>query len=203
MTVTLVDVISASADALSMLMVAGPGSIGFGWQPAMMNVRAEINAMILLSFIERTPSDQRGMVEITLDFLKPFRDEVFPCRRLTYIEQPVRVLAPDHISESVRVIEEPRLEDLLMEPRAVVAASHRKLYVVLQRLIGRRGIDAVRVKALVEYEASEHGFSVNIKSVIVHGYLADAEIALHLVIAELEYQIVQVGIARRPELRLF
>jgi hypothetical protein len=29
-----------------MLMVAGPGSIGFGWQPAMMNVRAEIKAMI-------------------------------------------------------------------------------------------------------------------------------------------------------------
>ena len=75
---------------------------------------------------------------------------------------PVGELAPYQVAQPVGVVQEALLEHLLVQPRAVEAGGHAELDVVDQRLVARRGQDAVGVVALVEHQALEHGLAVEL-----------------------------------------
>ena len=94
---------------------------------------------------------------------------------------PVGKLAPDQVAELVGPVEESRLENLLVQPRAVVAGGHRHLDVVLQRLVRRGGPDAVGIETLVENQPLEDRLAVDQDPPAVDGDLPQAEVALQLV----------------------
>ena len=70
------------------------------------------------------------------------------------------MLAPDEVTEFVRPIEVAWLENLFVQARTVEPKRHGQLDVALERLIRWRGVDAVRIKALVEYPAAKHSAPV-------------------------------------------
>jgi hypothetical protein len=90
------------------------------------------------------------MVAVALDLGAPLVEDHALARGIVVVRAPARRLAPHEVAELVRPVEEARLEDLLVQPRAVEAGGHRELDVVLQRGVARRGPDAVGVEALVE-----------------------------------------------------
>ena len=90
------------------------------------------------------------MVPVAADDLRPFVDHRQIDGRILVVQAPVGELAPDHVSQLVGPIEEPRLENLLVQPGPVEAHGLRELDVVAQRLVARRGPDAFRIEALIE-----------------------------------------------------
>lgn len=68
------------------------------------------------------------------------------------VEAPVCVFAPNKIAESVRLVEKAPVENPFVQPCAVKAEALGKLDVAAERIAVRRGIDAVRIIALIENE---------------------------------------------------
>ena len=100
------------------------------------------------------------MVAVAQQDFGPFVDEGGIAFGLVVVA-PIGKFAPDQVAELVGPIEEPRLEDLLVQPRAVVTGGHRHLDVVLQRLVGGGGPDAVGIKTLVENQPLEDRLAVD------------------------------------------
>ena len=63
--------------------------------------------------------------------------------------------------------EEAGLKYLLMQARAVKAAGHSCPYVKYECVIGGSGVYSVGVKALVENEAAEHRFAVELEAALL------------------------------------
>ena len=51
--------------------------------------------------VKRTPADECRMVEVTLDLLDPFRKHILDVGILGVVEAPVRILAPNQITQLV------------------------------------------------------------------------------------------------------
>ena len=64
-------------------------------------------------------------------------------RRVVAIDAPIAELTPHQVAQAVAVIEEPLFEDLLVQASRVEARRHRQFDIGDQRLLGRRGQDAV------------------------------------------------------------
>ena len=110
--------------------------------------------------VQRAPADDGRVRVVALQRLQPLRD-VGRARLLVVairpeaVAAPIGELAPHQVAQPIGVIEEALLEHLLMQPRAVEAGGHAQLDVAAQRLVGRRGQDAVGVIALIEHEPLE------------------------------------------------
>ena len=89
-----------------------------------------------------------------------------------------------------------------MQTRAVESCCHGEADVVLQCLIGWRRVDAVRVKALIKNETLENGNAVDQETIAVKFYLTQAKIALYFIITEGQFQVVQISLARLPQVSL-
>ena len=142
------------------------------------------------------------MVVVALQLADPLGQNGQKRRGIRFIQSPVRKFAPKQIAELVRVIEQARLEDLHVQSRAVEACRHRQLHVPAQRVVGGRGVDAVRIVALVKHEPLVHGLMVDLDRVAVHAHVAHAEIRRHRVRACRDLQIVEVRLPDVPQHRL-
>ena len=105
------------------------------------------------------------------------------------------------------MVEEARLEHLLVQARTVKAASHRCFNIKLERFIGGRGDNTLGVKALVENKTTKHGLAVDLQAALLGQLdLAQAEIAVHNVNLFARHQfknkIVKSALAARPKVRL-
>ena len=102
--------------------------------------RHERGRSVVLRLVERTPADDRGMVEVPLDDGQPLRQHLSQRLRMPDVQAPARILAPDEIPQAVGPVEEARLENLLVEPGAVEPHRQRQLDVAPQRLLVGRGV---------------------------------------------------------------
>ena len=105
----------------------------------------------------------------------------------------------------IGVIQEALLKHLLVQPRAVEAHRHGQLDVALQVVVRRRGVNAVRVKALIEHKALEHLFVVDANGAVAQRHRAQTEIAFGKVdglsaLDERILQIVQLRLADFPQM---
>jgi len=103
------------------------------------------------------------------------------------------------------VVQEPLLEDLLVQARAVKADGLAHLDVRDQGLVRGRGHHAVGVVALVQHEPLEDGLAVDLDLHAVNGDRAQARVAVRGVndravrVAQRNLQVVQVRVRNRPE----
>ena len=67
--------------------------------------------------------------------------------------------------------------------------------VVFQRLIAGGGVNAVRIEALIQHGALEHGLSIEQKAITVQTNAAQTRIALHSIRAVGQLQVVQTAAA--------
>ena len=74
--------------------------------------------------------------------------------------------------------------------------------VVFQRLITGGGVNAVRIEALIQHGALEHGLSVEQKAITVQTNAAQTRIALHGIRSVGELQVVQTAAAQLPHMGL-
>ncbi len=74
--------------------------------------------------------------------------------------------------------------------------------VVLQRLVRGRGVDAVGIEALIQHGALEHGLAVEHELHALQPHAAHAEVAVHMVVAVGQLQIVQAAAAQLPQVKL-
>src|SRR2546430_682674 len=74
---------------------------------------------------------------------------------------PVGELPPAKVTQSVRMVEEPLLEDFLMQPRSIEPRFQTEFDIAAQRLIGRSGHHAVGPVALIQHEALKDGLAVD------------------------------------------
>ena len=166
---------------------------------------ALLSAELVPGLVGRTPTDNRGVREVTLDLLKPFGKEIVDSLVYRVIKTPVTGFGPDHITESVCVIEEAGLEYLLMESCAIKTALHRSLYIKYKMLVVRSGDDSVGIEALIENEASEYGLSVDLKTLFLgESDLTESEITVKnvglSVLGKLEYEIVKSAASALPKM---
>ena len=152
--------------------------------------------------VERAPADNGRVVEIAAHGVKPFAEEGFQCGRIAVIEAPVCHLAPGQIAEAVAVVEEARFKHLLVQARAVETGGQAQLDVAHKGGVVRRGVDAVRVKTLVQHKALEHRPAVEQHTAALDAHLAHAGVALHAVPAEGERKIIEIAPAHVPQVQL-
>ena len=100
------------------------------------------------------------------------------------------------------MIKEAGLEHLLMQTRAVEARRHGQADIVLERFVRGSGVDAVRIKALIQDQALEHGFPVDEEAVSVQLHLAHAEVAVHAVFSEGKGEVIQPSGSGLPQMKL-
>ena len=98
------------------------------------------------------------------------------------------------------MIQETGLEHFFMQTRAVEACCHRQLHIVFQRFIGRCGINAVRIKSLIQNESLEHGFSVNQHLFPGNCDIAQSEIAVNSIFPKSNCQIIQSACSSLPQM---
>ena len=67
-------------------------------------------------------------------------------------------------------------------------------------LLGRSGINSVGIEALVKNKALEHGLSVDEEFLTVELYVAQAEIAVNLILIEAKLKIVKSALTDLPEI---
>ena len=163
----------------------------------------QISDDVPVSFVERAPTDDRWVVPVAQQDLGPLVDISGIALGLE-TETPVSRFSPDHVAELVSPVEEPRLEDFLMQTRAIIAARHAHLDILLQRLVRRRSPEPVGIKPLVKYEPLENWFAVDQDAAPVDGHTAQAEITVQrinflITAGERELEIIKVRGARRPE----
>ena len=146
------------------------------------------------------------MVPVAQQDLGPFIDD----RRVALgvkLISPIRIFAPYHVAKLVSPIEESRLEDFLMQARAIEAAGQAHLDVLLQRLIGRRRPQTLGIESLVEDQALEKRLTVDQYFTAVDGELAQAEITFkriddRITAGECDLQIIQERRAGFPQFLL-
>ena len=95
-------------------------------------------------------------------------------------------------------------EHLLVQARAVETGLHRQLDVALERCIGRRSPDAIRVKALVENQAQENRLVVEVNLPILNMHLAQPGIGFYVIeqraflIQHIQLQVIEERRLWRP-----
>ena len=120
------------------------------------------------------------MVAVAQQYLSPFVNY----RRKTLMlvaETGIRILAPHHVAKLVRPIQKPRLEHLLVQSGTVVAAGHRHLYVMLERLVRGGRPYPIRIEPLIKNEPLKNRLAVNKDLAAVDSYVAQPEITLQLI----------------------
>ena len=154
------------------------------------------------SFVEGTPSNNSGVVEISFQYLLPLHHKVGKRKISDVRHTPVGVLAPDDISASVTMLKEKRLEDLFVKSCAVETERHRHIDVVLQSLKRGRGVDSVGIEALIENKALEYRLAVEVHDSVSALHLAHAEIRGDLIVAESQLDIVKSSLSDLPKMKL-
>ena len=71
-----------------------------------------------------------------------------------------------------------------------------------ERLVRGRGVDAVGIEALIQHGALEHGLAVEHELHALQPHAAHAEVAVHMVVAVGQLQIVQAAAAQLPPVKL-
>ncbi len=164
----------------------------------------------LVRLVQRAPADDARVAVVAFDRLEPLAD----VRRgrllvvlvgVTDAGSPVAELAPDQVPEPVRVVQEPLLEHLLVQARAVEPGRQAELDVADQRLLGRRGHQALRPVPLVQHEPLEHVLAVDQDRLAVDAHRPQTGVRVGSVdhvavgIDQLEAYVVQVRIRGVPE----
>ena len=134
--------------------------------------------VVVPRFVEGTPTDEGGMRVIALYRFHPFGQEVPYLLEFVDADAPVTVLAPYEIAQLICPVEETGLEDLLMESCTVEAELHGVDDIVLQRLVGGGGVDAVGIEALIEDPSAEDTLAVQEELALGEGYLAKTEVGV-------------------------
>jgi len=181
---------------------AGTGGVhGFGYVVDQGNGGVKLLAATLIpGFVVGTPADDGGVVEVPVDLLDPLGQNAVNIFGIAVVQTPVRVFAPNQVAHPVSMVQEPLLEDLLMEPGTVVAHSQGKLDIVLQGLVRGGGVDAVGVEALVQDQPLEYGFAVKQELVAIQADLPQTEIAFGGVLTEGQLHIVESAVADLPKM---
>ena len=144
--------------------------------------RRDLIAHLLESLVERAPAYDTGVGVIALQCLQPLRyigDAGF-LMVLGWAEAaaaPVAELAPDKVAQSVGMVQEPLLENFLMQACTVEADSLAPLNVGDQGGVGGRGHHAVGIVALVQHEPLEDRLAVDLDLQPVNGDCAQPGIA--------------------------
>ena len=148
------------------------------------------------------------MVAVAHDFVCPFSQEVSHGLFVVHVQAPACLLAPADIAQLVCPIIVTLLEDFLVQTCAVEAHSLAHLDVMLECLITWRGPNAVGIVALVEHEALEVGFIIEVEVAACKVNLAHACIGLHFVqdvalgVTNHVLHIVKVRLFWPPEFRV-
>ena len=157
-------------------------------------------------FVERTPADDGRMIPVTHQDLGPFIDDgcvTFPL----VVVAGVGIFTPDQVAEFVGPVEEARLENFLVQARAVVAAGHGHFDVVFQRRVRGRRPESIGIETLIENQALEDRLVVDEELAPGDGDLAQTKITFQLVqlllaAVEREFEIIQKRRARLPQFLL-
>ena len=142
------------------------------------------------------------MVEISLHRLQPFGHKVSVCLGTGNVKSPVAVLAPDYIAQTVTMVKETRLKYLLMQSRAVKAAVHRTQNVGDQLVIVGSCVNALGIKALVKHQSLKYLFAVEHERAVLDRHASHTKIALNLILANCQLQVVQPSVANFPKIKL-
>jgi hypothetical protein len=140
----------------------------------------------LVRLVERAPADDGRMIAVAFQHLEPLRDEarggllVLP-EGAAPRDAPVAELGPDQVAEPVGVIEEPLLEDLLVQARSVESGGHRQLDVAHERVVVGRRHEGVGPVPLVEHEPLEDRLAVQQDAVAADRHGAQAGVRLDVV----------------------
>ena len=107
----------------------------------------------------------------------------------------------------IRMIQKPRLKDLLVQARAIESHCHGQLDVGLKRLVRRRGVYAVGIEALIQHQTLEDRLIIDHELHPVKPHAAKAEVALqaiHLlsVLFEDQTKVVKLRLANVPQMLL-
>src|SRR5258707_10898637 len=103
------------------------------------------------------------------------------------------------------MIEEPFFKYFLMEPRAVEPCGLAQFNILSQSVIARRSKNSIRVISLVQHQALKKSLTIQLDRFPLNRDAAQPRIAtdainhISLLIQQLNLQIVEVGIARRPK----
>ena len=100
------------------------------------------------------------------------------------------------------MIEEAGLEYLLMQTCTVKACGHGQTDVILESFVRGSGIDTVRIKALIQDKALEHGFPVDEEAVSIQLHLAHAEVAVYMILSKTEGEVIQPSGSGLPQMKL-
>lgn len=142
------------------------------------------------------------MVEISFNSLDPLGNKGLIAGIGGVVKAPVGHFTPGQIAQPVTMIKETGLKYLLVKPCAVEASRHGKADVIFQRFIGRGGVDAIGIEALIQDKTLENRFSVDEKTIAVKLYFTKSEIAAYLVLTEGKTEIIKTACAGFPKMDL-
>ena len=116
------------------------------------------------------------MVYISLQHLQPFGQHIGQRLDLSNGKPHVGEFPEGEKAQTVGVVEITGIKDLFVQTRPVKAHIHSQMNVLFQRRIIGGGVDALPIKALVQYGAQEKGLAVQREDIVLEAHLADAEI---------------------------
>src|SRR5690606_35340868 len=150
------------------------------------------------ALVERHPHDDRRAAAVLVDHGLQLGLEL----RLVTSPGRGRHVLPDEQAELVGVVVPAVGLDLDVLADRVEAEPLGLHQVVLESLVGGRGVDAVGPEALVERADLEDGLAVEQHPVVLDFDAAHAEVRADLVALHPDGQVVQVRVLRRPEPRV-
>ena len=118
---------------------------------------------------------------------------------------PVPEFSPEQIPQAVGVIKKSLFKDLLVQPRPVESGLHAQFDILPESLVAGRGLNPIRVVALIQDEPLEDRLTVQSDRFPVDGDTAQADVAARLVhqhpfaIHQAQDDIVKMRIFVRPE----
>ena len=154
------------------------------------------------ALVERNPADDRRMVEVALDEAEHRLRQI--AHRVVGIVVRAGHLAPDQHAHFVRPVVVARILELLVLARAVVAKVQRVLKIQADRLVARRGDQAVRPVALVKNQPLIQRIVVEVNLAFLHLDFAHAEVGIHgihrgALLQDADPEVIQVRGARLPD----